>query len=311
MRNNLIIFVSLLLSVITFAGTLDKGWYELPEEGMSKIAKQSELNLDSVEDDLDTIYTLNQTALNSVKKNKSKWSLKGMWTTLALGLSGKIGLHSVGGVKAVNIIWVKKNKEQKKEEVQESAHVITANEFTTEQDLENQANVLSEVLFNTGKINNKKIFRVNLKEKLVKFSKIITGLKATKNNKFYPGRLWFDFKVAVTGNIMGYTVGGGTLVKLEYERIMAANTVENETREVALNNENSQIQNFFQNLAEDISTASEEYEKTSKLNYKFARFKVALGLTAKGSIGILKGTALFAPHVFFFPNPNYVKKGIL
>jgi hypothetical protein len=112
-----IIFLLVLLSKIAYAkeGVLDSYWME----GSVNDKSAETANLDSIDNFIGNVTDAELEALDSVTfpvdkaADKPKWYFAGTQTAVGLGFSGKIGLLTFGGTKALEVNWERKRPEPK------------------------------------------------------------------------------------------------------------------------------------------------------------------------------------------------------
>jgi len=105
----LFLFFSFSPTTICKVGHLSNYWFT---EGFEKNIQED--NFQSIDSFLnDYMLTHNSIGINHQKlvQNHS-WYLSGFQTSLALGLKGKIGIHSWGGTKTIEIDWQRRIRER-------------------------------------------------------------------------------------------------------------------------------------------------------------------------------------------------------
>lgn len=320
MKKNILLVILLTLTFTASAreGHLNPYWFG---DSIDKSANPND-NLNSLNGFLDgvvdsTVGALNDFESQPVAKAAGGWKLAGFQTSLAVGLSGNIGVVAFGGTKTIEVDWARK-KQPKKEEVKEedlesSTPTVTLNENHTKKDLNKALDPIVRQLVETGRIKDEKTFRKSLGSVSTDFYAYTKGLSTTRSNYVWrAGKIRLDMSFSADGKIATagplVKVGGDIRVRLEFVRIMpkpqsADKAIENNDELTARDKKIArETRNLLDSLSYEATKSYDELEKRYDMDAHDMQFKiieVALGLSVEGKVGVagLKGSVV--PAVFF------------
>lgn len=323
-----IIFLFVLLSQIANAkeGYLDSFWME--GSGDEKSAETA--NLDSIDNFISNVTDGELDALDSISfpedkaGDKPKWYFAGTQTAVALGFSGKIGLLTFGGTKALEVNWERKKPTPKSnEEVgNSSVETIVVKEGTTKADLNKELEPFIRSVVDSKKVSDEQTLRKELKEASGNFLAYVKGMNgSTTRYKFVPTKIRLEFNVEGSGKIITTipAVTGKIAVpvklRLEFVRLMpkaapapttapksddqnifSPDMTETE-KKIA-----SQTKSLMDKLAQEVTVAYSEQVKEAdmeKRNLMLKYIEVGLGMGVEGKIGVATFKASVVPSIFF------------
>ncbi len=289
------------LTSVTFASDLDPYWYQLPENEVVQNTNTEKgfFSQKRFEKKIQKITGAELNALEKLKEKEGKWHLDGVNTTLALGLSGNIGVLSWGGTKAIELFWHNK-KAQKSEAAEKALQTIYFDEEMKAQDLQNDVDTIVSSLIASGKVKESDDLRKKLHKKTNDFFKMVEAVASVKNTKWVPSKLRLDFVISAEGKIGGVVlakVGGDIRLRFEWSR--KARTVYQKTN-VVLDKTQESIKRLISTFSSEIANA--DIDKVEKHNFSLSYVRLGLAVGVKGSVGILKGSMGFAPYIYLVPN---------
>ncbi len=325
-----IIFLLVLISNVTFAkeGYLDSYWMD--GAGDEKSAESA--NLDSIDNFISNVTESELDALDSVSfpidkaEGKAKWYFAGAQTAVALGFSGKIGLLTFGGTKALEVNWERKKPEPKdksnEEEESSSVETIVVNEGTSKADLQKELEPFIRSVVDSKKVTDENTLRKEIKEVSGNFLAYAKGMNAAPTSyKFVPVKIRLEFNVEGSGKIItSIPVVTGKIsvpvkLRLEFIRVMpkdapapttapksdeqnvfTAGMTETE-KKIA-----TQTKSLIEKLSQEVTLAYSEQVKDGDMEKKGVELKfieVGLGFGVEGKIGLASFKANVIPSIFF------------
>ncbi len=233
------------------------------------------------------------------------WRLEFLETDLSISSKGVIGQLIMRGTPAISLFWKrlgldesKKNLNLEPSEIEpiEDANEhsdIVLNDFSTPIELENQIEPLIKSGLATGRIKNKLNFKAKLLEKAKQFRDQVKGLAGNPGLAWWVSRLRMDVQFDAAGNIpyaTSFTAGAGVKVRLEWHRVNSKHSSDLKLSDKPGPNKKNALRELIVSVAEDLSSIADEHsDKTRNLSsFKAYQFRVGLGVSARGDIGLAK-----------------------
>ncbi|MDC0253808.1 hypothetical protein OAK75_02850 [Bacteriovoracales bacterium] len=287
----LILFLFFSTSTFAKEGHLAPYWFVDSDEKSFR-----EDNLDSIDSFLkDYVESHESLGLNNEKAfDNSSWKFSGFQTSLALGLSGKLGIYSWGGTKVLEVDWTRKEQQKALEE-----NVISFNESTTEESIDSQVKFIVGTMVDSGKVKNENLLSQGLKKTMKDFHILGESLSQMSFSGWRPNKLRLEMGIKATGKIVFgpvVKVGGDVRLRLEWKSTGLKKRVTKTS--------NKELKTFFEDMGDILFSSLPRYEKKG---LSLSRVEIGLGLSAKGKIAIAELGGYGVPSVFFKKSENYNK----
>lgn len=310
------------------AGYVPQDWFVLPEDsGAENFAGPSALTEgnDNLSNSLKRIFGAQRDALSSVKapavpmgapsdkpKDWVPWRFAFFASDLTLSASGLIGVLGFKGSPSVTVYWMKKEgqaKEQLKEEPKMSLSESTKDapsffidETASKTQMAKQVDAIHRTVVASGRVKNTKGLRSELTKTVNRFHEMTKVVSASPSDvEWYPSRLRLDVQVSATGRVKWGTVGGDVKVRLEWFRIQGPAHKTAPLVAAKFTNTQSGLRDLIGAVSEDLVAAT---AMVPAPHFWANDFNIGLGITAKGNVGIAKGSASAFGYVYF----THVKK---
>jgi len=290
-----------LLLTINFslsAATLSSHWYDLTEDTSKRVdSRESE-----VDEFVDSLHNLTNssipTAHSEFDKSDKKWQLSQFKTVLAIGLSGKIGLKSWGGEKAVELGWAPRSSETKRlleKNDNDSTQTIKVSEDMELTDLEAQLSPILDELEGSGKLKSRQALDKFLEKPLKDFLEISKALSQTEEYKWRPAKLRLDLNLGASKKLTGTFVKAGVdiRVRLEWTRSKSSKAALQKSSSAV----NMKIVKTMNKLSKYVSSNVDQDARKMKLKLK--KFKVGVGIGAKKTFGVINYDTSIIPQVYY------------
>jgi hypothetical protein len=294
MRNLVLIF-TLILSFNAYA-TLSSDWYDL--EGTQKsLGDEAEL-----QETIDAITNAGAAALE-YEEGSDKffgYKLSGIKTVLALGLSGKIGLKSWGGSKAVELNWARKTN---KSETASKDNIVSLKGDLSDQDWNKVLTEVSENFESEGLIEGSDAFTKHLEKETATFRELIKGANDVNHKKFKASKLRLDLNFGFSNSVTGFFIkaGGDLRIRFEWTPIARKSSPDKKLPSKL----QKQMKELLEKMGPILVDAMDEEYSSNKSNfhdkYKLKEFKLAVSTSIEGDLGFTKGSQGIAAHVYFRP----------
>lgn len=325
----LIISVSFQISAYAEAPQLPEDWYQNPEDNsadashsffptlpwtkkgkMEKLVKSIyEVNLSSVEltSEKQSSLTENQNKI----PNWTPWHLEAFTTELSVVGSGLIGILTGKGTATAMAYWRRHGanvvSSPKSMIDSETDSLPTANIETVydEKSLKKEIEPIIRSALGTGKIKDEFSFRQNVELAAVDFFNLVNGLRVAPGFKWWVSGARIEFSVSASGKLTAAaplaSVGGDVRVRFDWKRLAQKNgkkvvrfrSARSEAFGFAAHQFSNKLQGNLQdlvtNLAEDLSLSFEDDFEMK--GFKPYAFRVGLGFSASGDVGVAKSSA--------------------
>ena len=282
-----------------------------------EISEKNAQNIENIYDSyLETLESSDEGQVQSfhfdpLVRKKKKWELSGMKTILATGLSGDIGVLSWGGSKTVELIWKRLKKNTTANNVQSYSFEpeladeradVSLNSNSTYRDMQAQLEPLIQTMVKTGKVKNESYFRSNLYQVSEKFFNMSKAMDINKRTEWYPYKTRLDLVVSASGKVTGGGIiikaGIDSRVRLEWVRLERKDRVQEQAVALKEDPVADKVQELLTQMAVDLSAAASS-EKANIKNWSAKVFRVGIGITAKGDIGVISSSFGYTPYVYF------------
>jgi len=289
------LFLFLLVSTsLAKEGHVDPYWlYDSNEKSIS------EDNLESIDGFLsDYVASHEILGLETKSIKNSSWGFSGFQTSLALGLSGKLGIYSWGGTKVIEVDWARRKQERTFEE-----NVISFDESTTEDAIDSKVDFIVAKLVDSGRVKNERLLTRELRKTMRDFHLLGESLSQMSFSGWVPKKLRLDMGIKATGKIVFgplVKVGGDVRVRLDWKRTKHKKTKMKAPRK--------ELKNFFEDMGSILFSSLPQYQKKGLSLYSV---EIGLGIAAKGDIAIAELGGYAVPSVFFERSYNKMITPIL
>ena len=279
--------------------SLSPYWYDL--EGNNKNLG-NEVELQSTIDAI-TNFQLEALELEDDSNKAFGWNFSGIKTVLALGLSGKIGLKSWGGTKAIELNWARRAAE-KYEFKSDEVEVVSLEGDMSEQEWDTVLSDVSKNFESEGLIEGAEGFKKHLSKETATFREIIKGANEVNHPKFETSKLRLDLNFDFSNSVTRFFIKAGGDLRVRFEWRPVAGASKSSDKRIP-----SKVQKQMRKLVEKmgpilVDAMDEEYQGDKSLfhdKYKLKEFKLALAVSVSGDLGFTTGTQGVAAHVYFKP----------
>ncbi len=292
----LVLIMTLFISLSAHA-SLPSHWYDL--EGTQK-SLGDEVELQETIDAITSAQT--EVLENEEASNKlNAFKFSGIKTVLALGLSGKIGLKSWGGAKAVELNWARKTNS--KIDLQENNNLVTLKGDLTDNDWHQVLTKVSKNFEAEGLIEGSEGFTKHLEKETAVFRELIKGANEVNHKKFKTSKLRLDLNFGFSHSVTGFFIKAGGDLRLRFEWAPVAGA--SKGNKGLPSKVQKQMKELLEKMGPLLVDAMDEEYSTNKSNfhdkYKLKEFKLAVSTSIEGDLGFTKGSQGIAAHVYFKP----------
>ncbi len=259
------------------------------------------------------------TSNNSQLPNHAPWHLEAFTTELAVYAKGLVGVLTMKGQPAVQVYW--RRQGPKPEEIlnqppQTQADAVVTHEFDgdiSDHALGKEMEPMIQSALATGKIKDESEFRKQILIAAQEFRFVSSGLDSAPQLKWFLGWFRFDFIVGASGKIYAaplVTVGGDLRLRFDWHRHMRKVPTGARPQPLKpkgvhilaqdLDKFRKDLQDFTIGMQKDLEYALAK-EPATKGMQAYA-FKVSLGMSANGTIGVAKGNVGVFGHMNFINN---------
>ena len=302
-----------------------ESWYRLPESNSGQEPNRLTESEDTtqLEKTVDAVFRANQQALEggisandsvtssffAEKKPKDwvPWRAEIFTTDLSLSVGGLLGALFAKGTATVRAYWRKQYPANPAESVvnlddkESSEGVIRFSEESTDIDIRNQIESVIAVAVKAKKVEDTPVLRHELFKVAGDFQNLASGLNETSQDlPWWVSRFRLDFNVDASGHVHpNVTVGGEVRFRFEWHRIKRKSP---SPAFVAKKRLASEILNqpvlatFVRGISEDLDLA---FSHMPEHDFQAYTFRVGIGLTVKGEIGVIKGSAGVVGQIYF------------
>lgn len=312
----------------THESKLPLGWHVLPEDAPSgsfailDAAELSDTERKGAQQGVEQIFRASGKVMDQVSKETKSvtppvdapadwvpWHLKYFTTDLSVSTSGVVGVLVMKGTPSVQAYWRKKEPApsvaqatEQPVEPSHSASGLSITSETSEKEVRQQVDAMVRVALASGEVKDEGIFRKSLSEMIQNFRAMTAAVEAQTEGAWFVSGLRLDISVDASGRAKFGTVGGDLRLRLEWKRIQRslAAGVGSPTRVES---------KFSSELLKLVMAIREDLEMTfadgSFLpDFEANSYRVGLGISAKGDVGVVKGAATLLGHVNFSRAPG-------
>lgn len=285
-----ILIYALLTSSLSFSAGLPGEWYF--GENQKSNENSEEYNLDQ---SLENLHDSGTHAVTKAEVEGGDWYLDQMKTILGLTVKGKLGVKSWGGKKAIELVWKKRSSKKLLEENESNIPTVDFSKSTMERDALHELEPFINSLVESGKVDDEKNLRANLASKVTDFFQMAQGVESSDQYGWSPHKIRLDLSISADGSVSGLfvKVGGDIRIRFEWTK-QTSKTKKNGTAEGSVT---AQIKTLVNGLAQEIEKSIEEEPTAKMLNLK--EFKVGVGVSVGGKVGVAKASASIVTHVYF------------
>lgn len=249
---------------------------------------------------------------NSKPKDWVPWRAEYFMTDLSLTGSGFIGLLAFKGTSTVRAYWRKQGPKAEhdtqnveanltQEEAANLEPVVLVNDLSTPEDMVKQLEPAVKAAIATGKIKDTPVLRKNLLKTAQEFQAIATNIpNSTEELPWWVSRFRLDFTVDAAGRVEPVgLVGGEVRFRFEWHRIKRI-VPGNKKMKVLLSEREQKLRQslleFITATAYDINNA---FENHTRHGFRAHQIRMGLGISVKGNIGLVKGSAGVVGQIYF------------
>lgn len=285
----IIILVSFILSFNAFSAGMPSEWY-FGSNNKENTETKSNYDLD---ESMDSLHQAQTYALEKAEGQKNGWYLDHMKTILGLTLKGKLGIKSWGGKKGIELIWKKRYANKNLEEVDTEKNTFDLSEFKSSENAMQGIEPFINSLVESGKVKNADNLRAQLSKKVETFYEVAKGAEASAVQAYRPHKIRLDLSISADGSVNGLfvKVGGDIRIRLEWSRKTFYQ------KNVELGPVAEKTQSLLNGLASEIAKSIEEEPAAKSLKLK--EFKVGIGVSVSGNVGVAKASASVVPQIYF------------
>ena len=272
----------------------------------------------STYDGLDQINESNRADFQSAMTGRSgkpkdwvPWHLAAMMAEFSVSVKGLIGALIMKGQPAVVASWRKQNPKQPERSMLDPQMAVdltaadaVASEHTTEEDLMRQLEPAVRAAVASKRVKNENALRKNLGKAAGEFLTVARVLQKTEGREWWLQRYRLDLTFDLSGKVTA-VIGAGaeTRLRMEWHRIMPKAASSGVAAPVAFANDREQrIYAFADGMLKSLEAAGREFRAVSDHGFKAHTFRVGVGFTAEGDIGIVKTGSSITGHVYFTSN---------
>lgn len=330
MRNSLVFILLSVTASLSFAElspNTPESWYQLPEQSLTagnygfrnndtnedttklEQAVDAIFRADSnaVENGIAGSYSLDTSGSTQKPKDWVPWRAEVFTTDLSLSVGGLLGVLMTKGTATVRAYWRKQNPVAHKssnfvspEEKENDDGTIKITDETTVTDMTHQIESVIKIAAKAKKVEDTPLLRAELLNTAKDFQNLSYSLNQTNQNlPWWVQRFRVDFTVDASGHVNPtVTVGGEVRFRFEWHRIkrksgrsLAASTPIKKTfvNQEALNT-------FVKNMSEDLDQA---FTWMPEYAFQAHTVRMGLGISAKGDIGVVRGSAGVVGQIYF------------
>lgn len=224
------------------------------------------------------------------------WHMEYLLTDLSVSASGLLGALVMKGTPAVTFIWRKQHsvRPSVQDNVRETVDLSVTN-ATSEDDMAMQLEPAIRMAAASGRVKNKEKLRASLLSAARDFQAMGGSIGENPGHEWWVSRLRLDLTLDAAGTVTPVVgVGGEIRFRFEWHHVMKSAPV---VAKMAFGVPSSKMRDFISATAEDLSALSDETPKPE--GFKAYCYRVGIGISASGDIGIAKSTASLMGQVYF------------
>jgi hypothetical protein len=247
-------------------------------------------------------------------RDETPWHLEAFTTELAVYASGLVGALTLKGQPAVQVYWKKQGPKPTPQPLainpNQDEDVITYNlsEDVSDESLVKELEPMVKAALVSGKISDEADFRGQVTQAAKEFRFLVSGLNTTSATQWWLSTFRFDLIVGASGKLLPapvLTTGGDLRLRFDWARMKRSVPSHIHALKPSgpyiltnyLDKARQDLQDFMVGMEKDLDYAFAATPVTEGL--KAYGFKIALGITAKGNLGAVKGSASAFGHLVF------------
>ncbi|MEO5971556.1 MAG: hypothetical protein ABIQ95_16650 [Bdellovibrionia bacterium] len=340
--------LAFLLIIFNFSASAREGadspkvpdsWYRLDEDigGLVTEARKDTGSEEKLAPVVQKIFRANQRVLDQMKEAKAPvfpdenqvkrppdwvpWHFSGFATDMGITFQGLLGLLTVRSNPAVQVYWYKQGpapaiglaeRDQALNLDQtEPTMGVSLNDETTVEEIDRQLEPVMQIATASGKVKNIPAFRTNMQRTVGELRSMVQSIESRHDSRWWFSKSRFDCIIDASGNILpAVGVGGELRFRFEWIRMKrlkaAGNRVAAKKNRLKPSGLREGLQNFVASM-EDILESAVDEEPLGD-GFRLQNYRVGIGLTANGAVGVARGNALLLGHVYF---ANRVKPPVI
>jgi len=295
-------------------------WYRLPEDepALSQSLHRAEPETTTLPQTLEKIYSVTAQSMDQLPhalrptrpsppsrpQDWVPWHLESFTTDLTVTGQGLLGILTIRGTPTVQVFWRKQGslRPSTPRGTSEPTGVplIQLNEETTEEQIHDQIEPAIQAVTATGKVRNTSTLRKSLQATAQQFQAILAAVDQNRKSAWWLSGFRFDFGVEASGDIAPiFTAGGDLRLRFEWKRLNRSVPVPRGS--VKLNPTFLKMRSSFNELVVFMESNLEGMSKTylGEAGFIPYAFRVGIGLTAGGNIGLARGAGSVVGHLNF------------
>ena len=322
-----------LLILILAAGKLfaapmaPRDWVNLPDDqNEPTLSHTDESPTSELESGVDRIFNAQSKALGhiSIPENRISllgdpktrpsdwmpWHLHYVTTDLAVSVQGLIGALVIRGTPFLQAYWMKQgtapvpptmspHESTSRTQIASSSSPVAVIEAEAgNMAFVDQLEPAIKAVMASGKVKNEGLLRKELRRVAEEFQKLVDGLDATANGGWWVSAFRLDLEVDVSGHVgpSPFVVGGDLRVRLDWRRIQKDTA---QHRAPPPPNQIRWLESFRKFVIAREEDLAELSDAMTQEGYEPYSFRMAIGMTAHGDFGAVRGMAGVMGHLFF------------
>ncbi|MBI3543661.1 MAG: hypothetical protein HY075_10355 [Deltaproteobacteria bacterium] len=320
-----VIFAFALGAAAHAAPNAPESWYVLPEDQVAVNGLVSESDEAKKTEQagalVDNIFAADGQALDGVPqsvenastdptrpKDWAPWHMEYFMTDLAISTSGTLGVLAWKGTPSVQVFWRRQNEPGRKKPdpvviEPKPAGVVSELAVSTEatpRELSLQLEPAVKAIMASGKVSDESALRRNLAAAAQDFQSLVSVIEKDSGSAWWVSRFRLDVTIDASGKVYPFlTLGAETRFRFDWFRLKSAHPVvarPSAGPEVARLQSN--LEKFVRETATDLEAVSSD-PKLEQGGFKAFQFRVGVGASAKGDVGIVKATASMMGQIYF------------
>jgi len=240
------------------------------------------------------------------------WRAEYFMTDLSLTASGLIGALTFKGTSTVRAFWRKQgpkpslmNQDDEpivaQEETTNSEPVVLVTEQSSPEEMVKQLEPAIHAAVATGKINDTPVLRKNLLQTAKEFQVIATSIPTTTDElPWWVSRFRLDFMVDAAGRVEPVgMVGGEVRFRFEWHRIKKVTPDSNKSLMILSEREQKLRKSLKEFITATVIDINDAFENHHKFGFKAHQVRMGVGVSVKGNIGVVKGSAGVVGQIYF------------
>ncbi len=309
-----------------------ENWYALPENRSLEMNEVATVTKDPKKQEevlnklLDNIFEANGEALDQLTTNMDNatpnprrpkdwapWHAEFFTTDLSISGSGLLGALTFKGTPSVQVFWRRQNEARKPtvpalppEKAEQASLNITSDMPST--DISAQLEPPIRAMVAGGKINDESALRKNLTAAAENFQAVVSGLEKDPGFHWWVSRFRMDVTIDASGKVSPFlSIGAETKFRFDWARIQTKQATAPRRQLAAADQKlKSNLEKFVRATAADLDAITTSGKVAG--GFQLYQFRVGVGASASGTIGIVKGTASTLGQIYFAQN---VKKPVV